>query len=91
MTRMVLEVRGMVQGVGFRWFTRELARGLDLAGWVRNRDDGSVEIAVEGEVDVIEQFAARVERGPSGARVESVRRLPGDAVGPLDRPFTVLR
>ena len=46
--RVHLVVRGRVQGVGFRWFVKEVARGLDLAGWVKNRADGGVEVVAEG-------------------------------------------
>ena len=88
---MRLEVIGDVQGVGFRWFARENARRLGLAGWVRNRADGSVEIAVEGEDGRIEQFIAHVERGPAGARVDRVARLPVADGESLARPFTILR
>ena len=42
-------VRGQVQGVGFRWATRNQARRLNLLGWVRNQSDGSVEILAMGE------------------------------------------
>lgn len=86
-----LAVRGAVQGVGFRWFVRESARALDLAGWVRNREDGCVELAVEGEDGKVEQFLSRVERGPAGAVVRSVERLPAGELEPMARPFTVLR
>lgn len=86
-----VEVSGAVQGVGFRWFTRETARRLDLAGWVRNRADGAVEIAVEGEDTVVQRFLDAVERGPAGARVETLRRMNADGLEPLTRPFRVLR
>lgn len=91
--RVHLEVCGAVQGVGFRWFTRETATRLDLAGWVRNRDDGCVEVAAEGDDTQVERFLAQVERGPRGARVDRVRHLaPGSAErDPLPRPFTILR
>ena len=49
--RMHVVVSGRVQGVGFRWFVREAAIALDLAGWVRNRPDGSVEVAADGDDD----------------------------------------
>ena len=49
-TRIHLRIRGKVQGVGFRWFVREQARRCDLAGWVRNNPDGSVELAARGEM-----------------------------------------
>lgn len=89
MARLLVEVRGAVQGVGFRWFAREVARRLDLAGWVRNRVDGSVEISVEGEDGVVERFLAHVERGPSGARVDEVRRHPLGGNEALERPFAI--
>ncbi|HEU4643908.1 MAG TPA: acylphosphatase [Gemmatimonadaceae bacterium] len=95
MSRVRVEVIGAVQGVGFRWFAREVARRLDLAGWVRNRDDGSVEITVEGEDSAVERFLAQVERGPRGARVDELRRHPlrevADAKAPLGHPFEILR
>lgn len=81
----------MVQGVGFRWFARESARRLDLAGWVRNRPDGAVEVAAEGPTEMVELFLRDVSRGPPGARVQAVEHLPAEELGPLARPFTVNR
>lgn len=89
--RLRVEVVGAVQGVGFRWFAREAARRNGVAGWVRNRADGSVEIAVEGEPQAVDRFLAEVERGPGGARVDHVRRSPMAGDDPLERPFTILR
>jgi acylphosphatase len=86
-----LEVCGIVQGVGFRYFAREAARRLDLAGWVRNRDDGCVEIAAEGDDGRVRQFVAQVERGPIGAHVTEVRHLPTAELAELPKPFTILR
>jgi len=91
MARLRLEVSGDVQGVGFRWFARETARRLDLAGWVRNRPDGSVEIAIEGEDVRVEQFIGHLARGPTGAQVADVARRPLDDGEALSRPFTILR
>lgn len=65
-------MRGRVQGVGFRFFVRERAALDGLAGWARNRDDGSVEIEAEGDRDAIDRFERAVRQGPAGSRVESV-------------------
>lgn len=65
-------MRGRVQGVGFRFFARERAAAEGLAGWARNRDDGAVEIEVEGDRDAVERFERLVRQGPAGSRVESV-------------------
>jgi acylphosphatase len=64
-----LRLRGRVQGVGFRWFVRDVARGLGLAGRVRNLRDGSVEIEAAGEPESLEELKARVRQGPPGAAV----------------------
>jgi acylphosphatase len=90
-TSIHLEVGGRVQGVGFRWFIREEARRLGLAGWVRNRPDGSVELAARGEAASVERFARSARAGPPGARVMSVRDLPTDGLEELPSPFTILR
>ncbi len=85
-------VRGRVQGVGFRWFVRETAVRLDLAGWVRNRDDGAVEVAADGEPGALTRLRAALVSGPSGAAVESVEPAPVDAAAPpRDRPFAIVR
>ena len=64
-----LRQRGRVQGVGFRWFVRRVARELGLAGRVRNLRDGSVEIEVAGDPERVEELEARVRQGPPGAAV----------------------
>ena len=86
-----LQILGEVQGVGFRWFVRERARRLGLAGWVSNRDDGSVELVVSGDDDMIGMLKESVGRGPSGAVVTEVRVLPVDGARELPNPFTIVR
>ena len=82
------QIEGRVQGVGFRWFTRVAARKLQLAGWVTNRRDGTVEVAASGPAEKLEQFRRELERGPDGAVVSAIREL--DPVeGDLDFPFVV--
>jgi acylphosphatase len=65
-------VRGSVQGVGFRATTFDEARRLGLAGWVRNRVDGTVEVLAEGAEPKLSLFLAYLRRGPLGARVAGV-------------------
>jgi len=65
-------VRGRVQGVAFRAFTADEARRAGVAGWVRNRPDGSVEAAFEGARGAVEALLAFVRRGPRSARVDDV-------------------
>ena len=86
-----VEVRGRVQGVGFRWFARESARRLGLAGWVRNCANGSVEAAASGPDDAVAQFIAILRRGPDGARVDDVVPLPSEGLTELEQPFSVNR
>lgn len=67
-----LVIRGRVQGVGFRFnMAREAAR-LNLAGWVRNRHDGTVEAVVVGSAEVVAAMLAWARRGPPLARVDQV-------------------
>lgn len=78
-----LEVRvaGRVQGVGFRYFTLEVARRLHLTGYVANTGDGGVRAYAEGPRESLEQFLRSVQRGPDGARVREVRSRWGAATG----------
>jgi acylphosphatase len=65
-------VTGAVQGVFFRADARDRARSLGLAGWVRNRPDGSVEAVFEGDAERVESMVEWCRRGPRGAQVEDV-------------------
>ena len=65
-------ITGLVQGVGFRFFTEREALREGLHGWVRNAADGAVEAEVEGEADAVGRFEAAIHRGPRGARVDGV-------------------
>ncbi len=76
LTRRHLAVKGRVQGVGFRWFARETARSLGLAGWVRNREDGTVEAEAEGTADALDEFERRLRVGNPAAVVDDIVAVP---------------
>jgi acylphosphatase len=86
-----IEVSGHVQGVGFRWFVARKARELRLAGWVKNRTDGKVEVAAAGDAPSLELLQATVAAGPPGAEVEHVEKLPPLAAESLRAPFEIVR
>jgi acylphosphatase len=65
-------VHGRVQGVGFRYFTQKNASRIGVAGRVRNRADGTVEIHAEGSESKLKQLLARVQKGPSHADVQKI-------------------
>jgi acylphosphatase len=66
-------VTGRVQGVFFRAWTRDQARELSVAGWVRNAADGSVEAHVEGERGAVDKLIDRMRQGPPSAMVEDLQ------------------
>lgn len=65
-------VRGRVQGVGFRYDARMIARSLGLVGWVANLSDGGVETYAEGTELAINKYMQWLQHGPPGARVDSL-------------------
>ena len=67
-----LRIRGLVQGVGFRYSMHREAQRLGLTGWVRNRRDGTVEAVVAGPEAAVEALVAWSRLGPPSARVDSV-------------------
>jgi acylphosphatase len=73
-----LEIRGVVQGVGYRWSMVGEARRLGIRGWVRNRRDGSVEAMVSGSPVALERLMSWARKGPATAAVTSVEAFPGD-------------
>lgn len=67
-----LEIRGRVQGVSFRESMRQEAERLGVSGWVRNRQDGSVEAWIQGETNAVAELEAWAETGPEHADVKNV-------------------
>jgi acylphosphatase len=84
-------VRGRVQGVGFRYYVRERARSLRLAGWVRNLPDGAVEVLARGERDAVERLRTAIRAGPPGARVTTVDPVTSQPVDEPHEPFGIIR
>jgi acylphosphatase len=78
-----LVIAGRVQGVGFRAWMAEQARALRVAGWVRNRVDGTVEALIAGDVAAVEELARLCRRGPRMAEVTSIDEEMAD---PPDHP-----
>jgi acylphosphatase len=67
-----IRVEGIVQGVGYRFFTQDKAREYGLKGYVKNAYDGSVEVYAEGETNILNRFIEDLKQGPRMARVEGV-------------------
>jgi len=88
LVRVHARVRGHVQGVYFRASTQEEARRLGLAGWVRNRRDGTVELVAEGTRAQIDALLDYVAVGPPLATVREVERVDCEPVG-LEGGFAV--
>jgi acylphosphatase len=63
-------VQGRVQGVGFRWFVHREASELELRGWVRNTEDGDVEVVAAGSAEDLDELRQSLRRGPRGSRVD---------------------
>lgn len=77
-------VEGWVQGVFFRYSTREMANRLNVFGWVKNRRDGKVEAVFEGERKRLEQMIDWCRKGPPGAQVQRIDTHWEQYVGEFD-------
>jgi acylphosphatase len=72
-SRIEVIIKGRVQGVGFRFFTEDIANSLGIKGYVRNLYNGnSVEVVAEGEKTKLEKFIKQLKIGPPSAKVENV-------------------
>jgi acylphosphatase len=65
-------VKGRVQGVGFRWFVQREAAELGLNGWVKNTDQGDVELVAAGDEASLEELKVALRKGSRGSRVDAV-------------------
>jgi acylphosphatase len=66
-----IRIEGIVQGVGFRFFTQDKAQEYGITGYVKNMYDGSVETYAEGEKNILDKFVNDLKTGPRMSRVES--------------------
>ncbi len=71
--RRAYRIEGRVQGVGFRWWTQDIANGLGLRGRVWNAPDGTVGVDAAGPADSLGKLEDLLREGPPGSRVEEVR------------------
>ena len=71
-------VRGRVQGVGFRWFVEREAHILQIAGWVRNNPDSTVEVFAQGTSEQLSGLYQRLREGPRASRVDEVEVAQAD-------------
>jgi len=70
--KLFFKIFGRVQGVGFRYSAREMAKNLGLLGWMKNAGDKTVEGEIEGEEKSLEEFLEWAKKGPRWSRVEKV-------------------
>jgi len=61
---------GRVQGVGFRYATKQLAKGFDVLGWVRNCSDGRVELQIMGDEEELDEFIQELHDSPLGHHIQ---------------------
>ncbi len=87
MRRVHVIVEGDVQGVGYRYTLRLVARDAGVAGWVRNRRDGTVEAELAGAHAAVGEVLAWMEQGPPGSRVSTTTVT--DAAPAVDDGFEV--
>lgn len=90
LARVRITIYGLVQGVGFRYFTLRIARKLGLVGYVQNLNNGSVEITAEGDKQAILKLIEEVRIGPPGATVDNLKIKWEQPKGDL-KDFTILR
>ena len=69
-----LLVKGKVQGVFFRATAKEVAEKIGVTGWVKNTDDGKVEVLAQGDLEALDQFEDWCRKGPSKARVDDFQK-----------------
>jgi acylphosphatase len=74
-------ISGRVQGVGFRWFTKDVAVREGATGFVRNLPDGRVEALVEGDAEAVTRVERLLRQGPPGARVHAVNAMTEEPSG----------
>lgn len=86
--RLTALIRGRVQGVSFRYYTRQVAQRWGVCGWVRNEIDGAVQVVAEGPAEQLRALEAWLHHGPPAAWVENVSVSYSEASGEFSH-FTI--
>ncbi|MCC5908155.1 MAG: acylphosphatase [Balneolaceae bacterium] len=86
-----LKIKGRVQGVGFRYFTRQNAYDLNIKGWVKNMPDGTVETLISGNRENIREMIKRLMKGPRRARVTDIEEMSSNNIDETFHDFSVWR
>jgi acylphosphatase len=81
MTTRRYRISGRVQGVGFRWFVEREATRIGVSGWVRNLDDGRVEVLATGSKKQLGELLARLYQGPRAAEVRGIEESEAEPSG----------
>ena len=79
---------GNVQGVGFRWSVKQIAKGFDVTGWIRNLPDGRVELLASGEEAEVRAFIEAIDQSELRAHIRKQNEL-ALAVAPQARGFEI--
>jgi acylphosphatase len=82
-------ISGVVQGVGFRYFTQDEAERLHLSGFVRNLRDGRVEIYAIGSAENLERMRKILERGPKGSMVQNLVEESAEIEAKFSKEFSI--
>lgn len=83
-------VSGIVQGVGYRFYAQRMAQALEMAGYVRNLEDGRVEAYAVGTPEQLAAFSAALKKGPSGSQVREVIEEHASPEMRYDKAFSIL-
>ena len=67
-----INIQGRVQGVGFRWFTMQIAQQMNLSGYVMNLRNGDVEVFIQGDETIVQEFMDRLKQGPSFSQITNL-------------------
>jgi len=90
MFRYSIIVSGTVQGVGYRYFVLNKAISFDITGWVRNLDDGGVEISAEGEKALLDDFAGAIKSQHPWASIRSIEIAKAEIDERSSGSFTII-
>ena len=80
---------GRVQGVGFRYFVQTNAMELDVTGWVRNMDDGTVTMEIQGTEEQLEKLIGRIKKGSAFIKVKNIELKQIDVID-QDKKIAIL-